>query len=81
MAVLNEWEIVPADLEDFPETLVASEVAGILRIPVFRVYELARKGDLPCIKLGRQVRFPKRLLREMLETASPVKSASSQHRA
>jgi len=37
--------------------LTAPEVATRLRISPQRAYELARLGLLPCIRIGRQVRF------------------------
>ena len=37
--------------------LTAQEVAARLRISPQRAYELARLGLLPCIRIGRQVRF------------------------
>ncbi len=36
---------------------LADEIAQILRIPKGRVYELARQGKLPAVRIGRQVRF------------------------
>ncbi len=36
--------------------LRASEVASLLRVPLARVYELARNGTLPVVRIGRQVR-------------------------
>jgi excisionase family DNA binding protein len=36
---------------------LAEEIAQILRVPKGRVYELARQGKLPVLRIGRQVRF------------------------
>ncbi|MEE9208623.1 MAG: helix-turn-helix domain-containing protein [Gemmatimonadota bacterium] len=36
--------------------LRAPEVASLLRVPLPRVYELARSGNLPVVHLGRQIR-------------------------
>jgi excisionase family DNA binding protein len=45
--------------------LTAKEVSEGLRIPVARVYELARTGVIPVVRLGeRQVRFNEDALRE-----------------
>jgi excisionase family DNA binding protein len=38
--------------------LLAPEVAALLRCSTNRVYELAARGTLPCVRLGRQLRFP-----------------------
>jgi len=43
--------------------LTAKEVAAILRVPTLRVYELARARTIPCVRIGRQVRFPEDGLR------------------
>ncbi len=39
--------------------LVASEVAEILAVPVSWVRETTRAGYLPCVRLGRYVRYEK----------------------
>jgi excisionase family DNA binding protein len=45
------------------EVMTPVEVAGLLALPKSTVYELARRGDLPCARLGRTIRF----LREDIE--------------
>jgi len=37
--------------------LTAHEVADLLRLPVSTVYELARTGRLPHLRIGRALRF------------------------
>lgn len=37
--------------------MTAAEVADLLALPKSMVYELARRGELPCARLGRTVRF------------------------
>jgi len=37
--------------------MTASEVAAMLALPRSTVYELARRGELPCARLGRTIRF------------------------
>ena len=37
--------------------MTAREVAHMLALPKSTVYELARRGELPCARLGRTVRF------------------------
>lgn len=39
------------------DVMTASDVADMLSIPASTVYRLARRGDLPCARLGRTVRF------------------------
>jgi excisionase family DNA binding protein len=38
--------------------LLAPEAAALLRVPPNRVYELAKRGVIPCVRIGRLVRFP-----------------------
>jgi excisionase family DNA binding protein len=39
------------------DVMTACEVADVLALPKSTVYELARRGELPCARLGRTVRF------------------------
>lgn len=39
------------------DVMTAAEVAVVLALPKGTVYELARRGELPCARLGRTVRF------------------------
>lgn len=39
------------------DVMTAGEVAAVLALPKSTVYELARRGELPCARLGRAVRF------------------------
>jgi excisionase family DNA binding protein len=39
------------------QLLTAREVADLLRLPVSTVYELARTGRLPYLRIGRAMRF------------------------
>ena len=44
--------------------LTAQDVSDILKVPTARVYELARSGHLPTVRLGdRQIRFDEDALR------------------
>ncbi len=45
--------IVPLD----HQLLTADEVAELLRLPVSTIYDLARTGRLPHLKIGRALRF------------------------
>lgn len=40
-----------------PRLLTAQEVAKATGLPLHRVYELARRGALPHVRLGRSLRF------------------------
>jgi excisionase family DNA binding protein len=44
--------------------LTAQEVSTMLKIPLPRVYEAARRDLMPSIRIGRQVRFDEQALDE-----------------
>lgn len=43
------------------EVMTAREVAGLLKMPVSTIYQLARRGELPARRLGRTWRLRPRL--------------------
>lgn len=47
--------------------LTAKETAEILRVTLPRVYELAREGLIPNVRMGRQIRFDEAKLMEWVE--------------
>lgn len=51
-----------------PRLLTAQEVAEQTALPLARVYELAREGLLPSVRLGRAVRFSADALRSWFES-------------
>jgi excisionase family DNA binding protein len=44
------------------QLLTAEEAAKVLNVSLPRLYELARTGTIPVVRLGRQVRIPGGLL-------------------
>ena len=52
--------------------LLAAEVAEQLRITEEHVYRLARRGDLPCRRVGRLVRFTKSDIERFVGSLSAV---------
>ncbi len=50
-----------------PQLLSATEVAELLRIKPWRVYERIRAGDLPAVRIGRTVRVSASALRDWIE--------------
>ena len=48
------------------EVLTVQEVADYLRIDIRTVYRLAKRGDIPCRKIGRQWRFNRDDIRELV---------------
>jgi excisionase family DNA binding protein len=51
---------------ELPRLLRAHEVADQTGLSLARVYELAREGLMPCIRLGRAVRFDASRLNDWL---------------
>jgi excisionase family DNA binding protein len=47
--------------------LTARGVKERTGLPTSTIYELAAKGELPCLRIGRAVRFPERALDEWIE--------------
>ncbi|MFQ6078317.1 MAG: helix-turn-helix domain-containing protein [Thermodesulfobacteriota bacterium] len=52
------------------EVLTVQEVASYFRIDIRTVYRLAKKGDIPCIKIGRQWRFDRNTIRGLMSVNS-----------
>lgn len=46
--------------------LNANEIAELLDVSVARVYVLARSEILPCVRLGRQIRFSEQALEQWI---------------
>ena len=57
--------------------LTAKQTAEILQVALPRVYELAREGLVPSVRMGRQVRFDEARLREWLARGG----ATQEHQA
>lgn len=52
--------------------LTAKQVAEILQVALPRVYELVREGNLPCVRMGRQIRFHESKLMEWIEQGGSI---------
>lgn len=48
------------------EILTVQEVANYLRIDIRTVYRLAKRGAIPCIKIGRQWRFNRNDIQDLV---------------
>ena len=48
--------------------LTAAEIAGLLSLPKTWVLESARSGAIPCVRLGRYVRFDEADVRAWLDS-------------
>lgn len=49
-------EHAPNTLE-LPQLLTAEPLARAVHVSTSRIYQLARDGLIPCVRIGRQVRF------------------------
>ena len=49
------------NLSNLPLLLSAKDVAPMLRVSVGGVYQLAKRGDIPCKHIGTRVFFPRDL--------------------
>ena len=55
------------------QILIADEVAEMLRVDRQRVYELARRNEIPVIRVGeRQYRFDAEAIRQWIERGGSV---------
>jgi excisionase family DNA binding protein len=52
---------------DLPELLRPEEAAAVLRCGRGLVYELAARGDLPSVRLGRLLRIPRAAVAALIE--------------
>ena len=59
------------------EVLTVQEVANYLRIDIRTVYRLAKRGDIPCIKIGRQWRFNRDAIKELVSRGLRNKESGS----
>lgn len=57
-------------LEDLPLTLRVMELMPILGIGRNKAYELIRCGQIPSIRIGKQLRIPKEALIEYLSATN-----------
>lgn len=81
-AIVSEFSGTPGSLDltqplgrcevctDARRLLTIVEVAPILGVSLGRAYELARKGDIPSVRLGRQVRVDRMALERWLSGES-----------
>lgn len=46
-----------SDHSDERQLMTVGEVASLLRMHPKTVYDRAARGDIPCLKIGRSVRF------------------------
>ena len=73
MSSHNGFGSQPHELEHQPPTgllqgplLTPADAAALLNVKTSWIYEATRTGRLPCIRLGRHIRFTRRMLEEWL---------------
>ena len=54
-------------IDELPLFLTVAEASQVLRIGRNIVYELVRCGQLPSVKLGRQIRISKKALLDFMD--------------
>src|SRR5512139_2121512 len=59
--------------------LRAEEVAKMLGCSKWYVYALAERGELPCIRIGRTVRFEYKAVEEFVNQRRPGKGVPCEH--
>jgi len=52
-----------------PEFLTVEEVAALLRVERRAVYAAIKKGQIPAIRVSRQLRIPRAFFNSIMETA------------
>lgn len=60
-----------------PRLLTAQELSKQLGYPLDRIYELARRGEMPVVRLGRAVRFDPGAIRAWLEAGGTAAGAEA----
>jgi excisionase family DNA binding protein len=60
------------------DIMTASELAEYLRLNEVTIYRLAQDGKLPGLKVGRQWRFKKEVIDDLLRTGADMDAAESE---
>lgn len=63
-----------ADMETEHEYLTIGEMADVLRVPKMWLYMRTRKDAIPCIRVGRHLRFEKKKVMEFLTNSENGKT-------
>ena len=63
------------DAQNDGEVMTIREVAQYLRISEAKVYELARSGTIPALRIGKSWRFQKDLLKEWIRKGAEANVA------
>ena len=52
------------------ELLTAQEAAELLKVKKATVYEMVKRGEIPAVKIGKQVRIDRNDLKKVLQPAA-----------
>lgn len=76
--VFRDWrEGTMEQAQDLEQHVMADTIAEILHVHRDDVYRLARRGQLPHVRIGKRIRFNVREIREFLaERTRPVDGAT-----
>jgi len=67
-----------APVRHYVSLLTAQEVSVRLGVPLPKLYELAAKGRIPAVRVGRHWRFPRRLLEAWQRSAARATKPATQ---
>lgn len=56
-----------ADSQNLPAVLKVKELANFLRMPLGRTYDLIARGEIPCVRFGRSIRIPRKVVEDLLD--------------
>lgn len=57
----------PLNLDSYPSLMTVEEVATVMRVGSWSIYQMIRQGRLPGQKYGRHLRVSREQLRAVLE--------------
>jgi putative molybdopterin biosynthesis protein len=62
-----------------PRLITAKELAERLQLRPWRIYELVREGELPCVRIGASIRFSEDAIAEWIRqrTHNTTRAAAS----
>lgn len=63
-------DATPLGHDEFPEILKAREVAAYLRVSYVTVLRMTRAGDLPAIRVGREFRYLRSEIEQLMRSTS-----------
>lgn len=56
-----------AALTNFGDLMTVEDVSKVLKVSERTVYRLVDKNELPCVRIGRRLYFPKQMMIERLQ--------------